>query len=574
MDAGKRTINDIFNGNRILEVPYFQRSYVWGEDQWERLLEDMETVSSDSRPYFLGSVILKQQKTNAGNSVGDKRTVIDGQQRLTTLNIFFKVLCLKTNQQLIFDRTFRLMSSNELALEHNHNDIESFNSILAFEKLEDIEEKDNITKAYVFFKKHIDPTKLNIQNILSRILFVGIDLDIEEDEQQIFDTINSLGVRLTTAELLKNYFFNRDEIDAYNEYWLNVFEKDDETKKYWDKILTTGRSRRTFIDLFFYSYLQIKIQEPLLKVKTEDKIEFSKVDVLFQSYKELIKGYNLDKKAILSEIKDYAILFQNNFDYDIVNQELTERSGIERINAIIFGLDTSTLIPYVLYILKNVRNQNQQDELFELIESYLMRRMITHLTTKNYNQLFTDRLISNEVLTKAQFKEFIDGRSDKVNYMPNDEDLKKGFDNSILVNKQSAGIIYLIESKIRNKNKQATQLLGINKYSLEHLMPKKWENNWGRLSNREERDIRNRKLLTLGNLAIITQSLNASVRDANWQDKKSGRGKNAGLSNYSGGIETLSPYLTLNQWNEAEIEKRANDLYEYAVKIWKYEILP
>ncbi len=573
MDAGKRTINDIFNGNRILEVPYFQRSYVWGEDQWERLLEDMETVSSDSRPYFLGSVILKQQKTNAGNSVGDKRTVIDGQQRLTTLNIFFKVLCLKTNQQLIFDRTFRLMSSNELALEHNHNDIESFNSILAFEKLEDIEEKDNITKAFLFFKKHIDPTKLNIQNILSRILFVGIDLDIEEDEQQIFDTINSLGVRLTTAELLKNYFFNRDEIDTYNEYWLNLFEKDDETKKYWDKILTTGRSKRTFIDLFFYSYLQIKIQEPLLKVKTEDKIEFSKVEVLFQSYKELIKGYNLDKKAILAEIKDYAILFQNNFDYDIVNQELTEKSGIERINAIIFGLDTSTLIPYILYILKNVRDKNQQDELFELIESYLMRRMITHLTTKNYNQLFTDRLISNEVLTKSQFKEFIDGRSDKVNYMPNDEDLKKGFDNSILVNKQSAGIIYLIESKIRNKNKQATQLLGINKYSLEHLMPKKWENNWGRLSNREERDIRNRKLLTLGNLAIITQSLNASVRDANWPNKKSGRGKNAGLSNYSGGIETLSPYLTLNEWDEAEIEKRANNLYEYAIKIWKYEAL-
>ena len=72
MDAGKRTINDIFNGNRILEIPFFQRAYVWGDDQWERLLEDMENVSLSNKPYFLGSVILKQQPTTTGNKVGDQ----------------------------------------------------------------------------------------------------------------------------------------------------------------------------------------------------------------------------------------------------------------------------------------------------------------------------------------------------------------------------------------------------------------------------------------------------------------------------------------------------------------------
>ena len=52
MEAGKRTVNDIFNGNRILEIPFFQRSYVWGEEQWERLLADMEEVSKANKPYF------------------------------------------------------------------------------------------------------------------------------------------------------------------------------------------------------------------------------------------------------------------------------------------------------------------------------------------------------------------------------------------------------------------------------------------------------------------------------------------------------------------------------------------
>lgn len=576
MEAGKRTIRDIFNRGRNLEIPFFQRAYVWDTEQWQRFLEDMIMVSTTKRPYFLGSVILKQQETTSNKD--SILTVIDGQQRLTTLNIFLKVLCLKNNSDNDFTETFKKQRDKSIILLHNHNDQESFNKIVNLESstvFKDVSENDNILAAYNFFNENItaDDLKnsLDFFNILDNILFVGIDLGYEEDEQQIFDTINSLGVRLTTAELLKNYFFKRDEIENYEKYWKKIFEKDDEIKIYWDREITTGRLKRTFIDLFFYSYLQIKIQEPELKVKTDDKIEFSKVENLFESYKRFIRDYKLDKTKILEEIREYAILFKDNFDYDIVNNELTNESGIERINAIIFGLDTSTLIPYTLYILKNVEDQNQQNELFAFIESYVMRRMIVKATTKNYNQLFTDRLISNKILSKEQFIKFLETRNDKVNYLPNDTELKQGFENYILINKQTAGIIYLIESKIRNRHKQATQLLGINKYSLEHLMPKKWENKWNSVSTKEAKDYRNFKLKTLGNLAIITQSLNASIRDANWPTKKRGSGNKEGLSHYSGGIETLAPYLELSEWNETEIEKRAEFLLSKAKEIWKAE---
>ena len=569
MDAGKRTINDIFNGNRILEIPFFQRAYVWGIDQWERLLEDMEHVSLTNKPYFLGSVILKQQPTNTGNRVGDVRTVIDGQQRMTTLNIFFKVLCLKTNQNSTFERIFKLIS-NDIALLHNHNDIDSFNTVLNLTELKEIDSVDNVSLAYKYFKENLVPEKLNFNNILSKVLFVGIDLDENEDEQQIFDTINSLGVKLTTAELLKNFFFNRDEISTYNTYWKNVFEKDDETKNYWDFEITTGRLKRTFIDLFFFSYLQIKIQEKSLNVKTEDKIEFSKVEQLFESYKKFIKDYlNNDKKSILSEIRDYALLFQENFEYNVVENELTNTSGMDRINAIIFGLDTSTLIPYVLYVLKNVTNDFDRITLFVFIETYIMRRMVVHANTKNYNQLFTDRLINNEILSKKEFLEFLEGQADKVNYLPSETELKIGFETAQLINKQSAGILYFIESKIRNRQLQSTQLLGINKYSLEHLMPKKWENNWSKIQNQEDKIKRNRKLLTLGNLTIITQALNSSIRDANWTIKRNGKGDKKGLNYYSAGLETISQYLTLDDWNEQTIDDRALFLFEKAKEIWK-----
>ena len=568
MDAGKRTINDIFNGNRVLEIPFFQRAYVWGQPQWERLLEDMKAISVSNKPYFLGSVILKQQETTTGSRVGDKRTVIDGQQRLTTLNIFFKVLCLKTNENFTFDRSFKLRD-NSNALLHNHNDIQAFNEILALTELKDLEGESNITQAYNYFKDNLVPDDLNLDSILSNVLFVGIDLSQEEDEQQIFDTINSLGVKLTTAELLKNYFFNRDDIEKYNEYWKEIFEKDEETKNYWDREIIAGRLRRTFIDLFFFAYLQIKIQETDFKVKAEDKDAYAKVEHLFESYKNFIKSYlNNNKEAILSEIKEYALLFKKNFNYEILGEELTQDFGIDRINTIIFGLDTTTLIPYTLYILRNISDETTKNELFGIIETYIMRRMITHSNTKNYNQLFTDKLINNRVLSKQEFLDYIEKRDDKVNFLPTDDELEKGFNTSILINKQSAGILYLIESKIRNE-KDSTALLGINKYSLEHLMPKKWRNNWDKLSSKESEINRDRKLLTLGNLTIITQSLNSSIRDSKWEDKLKGKNKKGGLIEYSGGLKTISQFLKYPEWDEKTIEERALFLYEKAKQIWK-----
>jgi len=568
MDASKKGINDIFNGNRILEIPFFQRSYVWNDIQWERLLEDMEMISQAKKPYFLGSVILKQQMTSTESIVGDKRTLIDGQQRLTTLNIFFKVLCLKNDENHIFQRMFELVDGN-LALWHNYNDISSFKKVLELTSLEEVEGNSSIIKAYRFFSNKVDINKLDLHAILKNIMFVGIDLGVDEDEQQIFDTINSLGVKLTTAELLKNYFFSRDQPEDFSRYWKEVFESDEETRNYWDEEITTGRLKRTFIDLFFYSYLQIKVQEKDINVSTKDKLEYSKVETLFESYKNFINTYHLNKTDILVEIKEYAALFRENFDSSISEKEMTSNYGIERINNIIFGLETSTLIPYVLYVLRNNSDTKVITELFAILEAYLMRRMVVKATTKNYNQLFTDSLISNAILTKEDFVDYINKSADKVNFFPSDADLQEGFHNSKLINKQAAGIIYFLESLIRNNDKQSTQLLGLKKYSLEHLMPKKWENNWGMLDKPEDIAERNKKLLTLGNLAIITQSLNASIRDASWKIKVDGKGeKKPGLKHFSGGIETLSPYLELEVWNEQEIQERAEKLFKEAIGTW------
>lgn len=573
MDAGKRTINDIFTGSRLFEIPFFQRAYVWDEPQWMRLLEDVEELCSKPKPkpYFLGSIILKQQLTSSGSRVGDVRTIIDGQQRLTTLSILLKVLCLKTGELRKFDKRFRL-DDDSIVILHNHNDVHAFNKLMSLEKPEELSGEDKITRAYQFFLKKLDINRVDFATICDYVMFVGIDLSADEDEQQIFDTINSLGVRLTTAELLKNYFFSRNDVTLYNTYWLDVFEKDEETKAYWDQEVATGRFRRTFIDLFFYAFLQIKMQDADLKVKAEDKYAFSNVVKLFDSYKELIHTYlpGPEKRlTLLGEIKSYAEVFRKTIRKDVSDGELTAQAGVDRLNVIIFNLDTATLIPYILFVERNVADDAEKTLIYEYLESYIMRRLVCKETTKNYNQLFGERLILNRAITKDTLIAWISTQDDKVNRMPTDSEVSTAFSSVRLTNKYATGVLYLIESKIRNRSFHATQLLGINKYSLEHLMPKKWRNNWKFSGSEAEADLRDGILLTLGNLTIITQSLNASIRDADWATKRAGQGDKGGLLKYADGIETLSKCLSMDEWNEDTIAERAEELSKLALECWK-----
>jgi len=568
LEAGKRPISEIFNGSRILEIPFFQRSYVWNREQWERLLEDMKEISEFNKPYFLGSIILKQQDTTTGTS-GDLRTLIDGQQRLTTLNIFFKVLCLKIKRNDLFKGRFTLQRDNKIALKHNHNDEKFFNKIIYLETLEEIENMTDhhIIGAYNYFKEAINIDDFDFFNIIANIMFVGIDLNKEEDEQQIFDTINSLGVRLTTAELLKNHLFNRENLKSYQNDWQEIFEKDEETKSFWDNEINAGNIKRENIDIFFYSFLQIKLQDKNIGVKNEDKKRLSKFSGLFESYKEFMKLYKIEKESLIREIKDYAIIYKNNINYDLIDKEISCEYGIERINILIFGLDNTVIIPFILYALKNISSEEQK-EIFMYLESYIMRRIISKSVSKSYSQLFSEELISNEIKTKKMFQELINEKTDKTNSMPSNKEVKNGFLQSKLINKQASGVLYLIESKIRDKNKHSTALLGFRRYSLEHLMPKKWENNWDKITEESKRRNRDDKLLTLGNLAIITSSLNTSIRDSDWKTKKEGNKRKKGLCAFASGIETMNEYLDYEVWNEETIEKRANFLYSKAIKMW------
>ena len=257
MEAGTKRIQEIFQSNIILKIPYFQRSYVWEDKNWERFLNDMLELLETQENYFLGSIILKK----AGESAlgYEQYAVVDGQQRLTTLVVFSKILYLMAGKNDKYVNNFMQDDTDEPVLCPNRKDADVFNTIVRMENLGDpIGGKGRVREAFEFFYKKMNCSEIrNKANTLIRFMnnnvyLVRIIVDEKENEQQIFDTINSLGQSLTTGELLKNYLFNEDNVSLYDGKWAPVFEKGGADYNYWTDQLTKGRLKANNIETFFY----------------------------------------------------------------------------------------------------------------------------------------------------------------------------------------------------------------------------------------------------------------------------------------------------------------------------------
>lgn len=572
MEAKKASIADIFNGHRIFKVPFYQRSYVWQEDEWTRFLEDMEFVSVQNKEYFLGSTIVKQQNTSM-DEVNDLRIIVDGQQRFTTLAIFAKVLCLKNvDEQSEFDSHFMTKKrdkSKTYAIIHSCYDNAAFCQVMSQTEDKPMVNGTNnkIIDAYNFFQSHVDHTKVDIDAFFSRLIFISIELQQDEDEQLIFDTINSLGVRLTTAELLKNYFFADNSKKKYENIWFPLFERDAETIEYWNTPVTAGRKIRSNIDAFFSSYLNIKIQDKSLSVDNRHRTIYRRADSMFKSYKDLINTYKLNKDEILSDIIAYAKLYSENIKPDVMEADLPGEPCIERINFLIYALDCSTMLPYILYVLKEVKEIEERNRIFGYLESYIVRRAICQSANNSFSDLFAEILLGNEVKSFEGLRDIIESKTEEKLSFPTDEEVITCLKEKKQPNKRAMAILYLIESRLRNDQKHATKLHPFKDYELEHLMPKKFEKNWPLPEDYDE-DQRRRLIETLGNMSLLPSKLNRSVSNADWETKKNGKNPDKGLIFYASDLVTLKNVIQSPVWNENEIKNRAQWIADVIIEKW------
>lgn len=250
--------------------------------------------------------------------------LIDGQQRLTTICVLLRALHDVANEDSLRRWIFDLLVSRDsygienIRILHSKVDRVYFQQVIldkecnnalyhkfrAFNEFKQRKEN-GIIQAYMFFRTKIEEElfqediRLFAGILLERLPVIHMALSKDDDVQQIFDTINSLGVRLTIAELLKNHLYS-DKLVAtkYNEYWDDVFETDEDAINFWNESKTSGRVRRTTIELFLYSYLVI-IKEGTVKMES-----------LFKEFKDYIKDKTSQEKIEFAKnLSEYGQLY-------------------------------------------------------------------------------------------------------------------------------------------------------------------------------------------------------------------------------------------------------------------------
>lgn len=560
----KKKIQEFFTGSTMLEIPYFQRSYVWDEDNWKRFLEDFKEICVAKKEYFMGTYIMKQKMTPSGSRHGDVRSVIDGQQRFTTLILFFLVLALKNDKYADdFEHIF-MNRQKEIILSHNHTDKPIFELITSNKTLSESDKalykNNNVYQAYQYFQRNLKPEDYDVDTLLRCVYFIPIDLQQNDDEQQIFDTINSLGVRLTTAELLKNALFSNNEIELFQNTWEKCFEKDQTEKDFWDSIVGS-REKHSNLDTFLYAYINI-YDDKDIRYKS-----------LFNSYKDYL-GNGINNPAMragfISDLIEYAEIYRKYINPDIQSVVLNDnKNSIDRMNIIFFGLDTTTVLPYCLYVLKNAIPE-EQEKIFGYLETYIIRRMLCHDWTKNYNKKFKTMLTNKIVTFKDLLANIMDG-ADTEDRLPTDLDLQNmlNYDHT---NAQARGILYLLETGLREPGKQSTTVLPLDSYDLEHIMPKEWKTYWSLPDDKdtpENRDNRNYHIGLLGNKTLLAKGLNKSIKNREYSVKKTGISNNLGYNHYALGLKSFD-FSSFDTWDETTIETRHKDLIEKIKKVWPY----
>lgn len=578
------------------EIPFFQRPYVWNEDNWKQLVDSIDDEHGKNFPY-LGSIILKRNDEN------DPWLVIDGQQRLTTLSLFIKafidVYSSNIPAEIVTEFKQIIYSLGHIGMQVTYKpritpssvDKEEFDGLIDHDNQVVINEKHGLlTDAYLFFKKNFKKRNQDdLNNLGTKILetadfFIAIELGKDDDEQKIFNSVNDYGQRLTGADIVKNNLFQvlknksndnlQDVLSTYNKYWDSPFYQNDR-KDFWYEKRTYGRITQINLEEFLKDFALIKGF-----YRSTTKVSLS------EAYRIEIQNkcptYN-DVKDFIKELAKYADSFYDLIsDYESENDyKLSENINVTLL--ILNELECTTFIPLILKIYnEDIEDKNKY--LFA-IQKFIIERLIYNASNKNYNknvEVLLDKATTEEAIEYLE-KVNRDDDLDYVNY-------PSGLLN--INNQRATVILFLIEMIRRNKygEERYSDTLIYNK-TLEHIMPQKWEKSWSTvecvdydangdyvvITNIDDmRTVRKKSIYSIGNMTLLTSKLNTSISNSCFEEKIEGKivrkKQKEGIRKFVGTLSVASEVVdvydsqthdgSLHIWNEKQINARTIKLFE------------
>lgn len=617
MQTSTPKIQDLFSLERRYVVPLFQRPYVWGEPQWEGLWGDIQEMAELQRtvggyngpPHFLGAIVLQGAQA-AGSHIGAFQ-VIDGQQRLTTFQLFLSALACAAER-------LGVPEASEAASDWVRNrrprvdkDVEQWKvwptrrdqgqylkAMMASDRdalAADFPERDpkdkrrrnpterpRMVAAWIHFYDAITrwattnlPSGLTTRDRLGDLLtvlqqylqIVQIDLTANENPQVIFETLNGRGVPLLAADLLRNNIFQRagsiDEADRlYETYWRTFESPVDPLEvsrgRWWDQEERQGRLTRARLDIYLQHYLALQ---------TEDAVRISD---LFNEYKKWIEGSAKTKPKFASVEEELATLTRYAGHFKTI-VEAQGDTPVGRFAARIRAMDQTTIFPLVLKVLDTPSlSAADRHAILKDLESFLVRRMVCDLPSAGYNRFFLQLLSEFEKLhspNAASFRALLARGDSDVTRWPDDSTFKKNWCEIDAYKVLRAGRVMMILVAVEEAMHPAMGVrVVVQDLSVEHVMPQEWREHWplpNVADEQVETDVRQSLVHDFGNLTLVTPPFNSKLSNRSPAVKLPEIDKNGGP-------------LALNNdfrngrvvWTEQDIRDRGEKLFGYALKVW------
>ncbi len=551
-----RIVNNFLEPNkRQYSIPVYQRDYAWSKEQCTKLFEDIVRVSKSENPHFCGSIVYAPLKSSGDI---DRFVVIDGQQRLTTVYILLKALSdmAETDKQrsamqddlVNSDKydDYPIDAASKLKLKPIKSDNEQL-LLLMEGKTAIIDKSTGIWKNYELFcelikeQLNVGMTVKDIYRGVEKLRVARIELDPHDDAQETFERINSTGMPLSLADLIRNYVLmtDSDQEKLYDEYWRPAEMAIQQEK----------------LSSFFMDYLFFKADG------------FPKEDEAYGVFKELFKTGKYTNKGMLQEILHYSKLYQAFLYGD-------ESRYNNRVNSLLKDfreLKQTTVFLFLFHVFDDyhagIINQSELENVLQFLLNYSIRRIVCEVGSNSLRGLY--KTLYARVFVRAENKRhyydsivsFFMHLTSKDALVSNEE-FFSALEAKNLYRKNALCKYLLIAIENQGKERLVAENL-----TIEHIMPqnRNLSSAWQIMLGESWQEDRDHYLHTLGNLTLT--GYNSELGDRPFEEKKEL------LSELHTKVVTLNEDVkTCDVWDADAIKKRARRLSTTIIQL--FPIIP
>ncbi|QNF95776.1 DUF4268 domain-containing protein [Janibacter sp. YB324] len=573
-------------------IPLFQRPYVWKQDeQWEPLWQDIQRVT-DLRlrqphlqaQHFLGAVVIQGQ-TQQGNKV-PAWNVVDGQQRITTLQLLMDA----THSLLSAARLKRLANQLEslthnaedflpegqsrLKLRHLNGDRSAFDEVMEAESPVDHDALDHgdslIVMAHHYFVTVVEQwlgepgtddfiaRAEELTDVLkSGLTLVSIELTASENSQEIFETLNARGTPLTAADLVRNFVFQRIEAEGGDAQRVYTHDWPFETK-FWAKEVSVGR--------YFVSRSSLFLNQWLVS-QTGEEVSPQATFTRFKSYVE--HQPDLSMTDLLPLIKKQADQYQAwTLAADAPSGDL---SVVEMAMYRMKASKLELLKPLLLWLHSPGRDApaSQIERIVTAAESWVVRRQFLRMTTSDLGRIVADIISANDNAPVDDLAERVIAHLSRLNvsstYWPGDDEVRQALSREAAYSRFPRARLRMYLEAVENAYRAETRQPQVARTGLpiEHVLPQKWQDNWPVVGPEEALE-RQERVNRLGNLTLLTTSLNSKVSNGPWASKREAMLKHNTMTMTGRLVGTGDD----SEWDEAAIDARTAQMIDVLLDVW------